>query len=489
MVESNGTSPQKGTKGTTTVLDPGTVESRGFGGVQGQTRDDIAAEIETFLQENTLSWRTEKRCFWSIFIFVTTLPGPSWVKCHPGFLMKGMCYFPVIGAIVGALVAIVFDFGRDVWELPAIAAAALCTAASFRWTGCLHEDGLADSADGIGGGWTTPQILRIMTDTRLGTFGSAALILYIFTKLELLAALDTSQWCMYDAQGAGPALVTCHAMARLTSPYLIHQNVYVEEDGPKSHFYSFMIRAKFLVSGYRVLFSVAFCMGLATLLYGPVVALWLVVTTWICAEFAGYYGRYKLGGVMGDYLGAVTCITELLLMATILTRHSTANSVHECFTWSKQTGASPDFLLALPTDDPKLRSLFRFVTAAIAFQFWKWAMRCPEVKKVETSSEKKQLEEKPLDISAETTPGKASAQCILSAPSSTFVQKYNACCEYLDTLAKPVGSLGALEEWAARLCALQRSMQPQANPVGCIIFAGDHGVAASPEDGGEACSL
>jgi hypothetical protein len=184
----------------TTVLDAGVVESRGFGGTDNQSRDELGQEIESFLQENTLSPSTEWRCLLGILIFVSTLPGPEWVKCHPGFLMKGMCYFPVVGTLVGLLVALTFDGCRVVLELPSVVAAAFSMALSFLLTGCLHEDGLADSADGIGGGWTRTQILRIMTDTRLGTFGSAALILYMFTKLELLAALDTSQWEWTDWQ-------------------------------------------------------------------------------------------------------------------------------------------------------------------------------------------------------------------------------------------------------------------------------------------------
>ena len=215
------------------VLDPGTVESRGFGGDKNHTHDEVADEIEEFLAENTLGVRSESRCFLKIFVFVTALPCPShWAAIHPGFLMKGMCYFPVVGAIVGSLVSQVFDLGLLLWELPVVAAAALSTAVSFKITGCLHEDGLADTADGMGGGWTRLQILRIMSDSRLGTFGSAALMMYVFTKLELLAALGTSRWEIYDSiacgneqatsgstnrgeelmsycgsQGAGPALV------------------------------------------------------------------------------------------------------------------------------------------------------------------------------------------------------------------------------------------------------------------------------------------
>ncbi len=194
------------------VLDPGTVESRGFDG----ERDQVAEEIEVFLKENKMVVKSEIRSFLNIFVFVTALPCPShWAEIHPGYLMKGMCHFPVVGAIVGVLVSQIFDLGVGLWELPVVAAATLSTAVSLKITGCLHEDGLADTADGMGGGWTRQQILRIMSDSRLGTFGSAALILYIFAKLQLLAALGTSQWELGSvfssgndpSLGAGPAMV------------------------------------------------------------------------------------------------------------------------------------------------------------------------------------------------------------------------------------------------------------------------------------------
>lgn len=176
---------------------------------KNKPRDEVAEEIEEFLLENTLSVRTEIRCFFSILLFVTTLScPPAWAKIHPGFLMKGMCYFPVVGAIVGGLVALFFDVVLVVWELPVIVAAAMSSIISFRITGCLHEDGLADSADGLGGGWTRPQILRIMSDSRLGTFGSVALVIYIFTKLELLAALNKSSWKLYDFNACGDGEIT-----------------------------------------------------------------------------------------------------------------------------------------------------------------------------------------------------------------------------------------------------------------------------------------
>jgi len=77
---------------------------------------------------------------------------------------------------------------------------------------------------------------------------------------------------------------------------------------------------------------------------------------------------------------------------------------------------------------------------------------------------------------------------ILQNEKVAFATRYDAVRMYIDSLAKPVGSLGTLEDWAARLAVLQKSMRPSADSVSCLIFAGDHGVAKDRSEGGENCS-
>ena len=76
----------------------------------------------------------------------------------------------------------------------------------------------------------------------------------------------------------------------------------------------------------------------------------------------------------------------------------------------------------------------------------------------------------------------------LSDPASDFARRYDAVRSYLDALAKPVGSLGSLEDFAARVSALQRSATPRVDIAACVIFAGDHGVAGDASEGGANCS-
>ncbi|GGA01533.1 adenosylcobinamide-GDP ribazoletransferase [Elstera cyanobacteriorum] len=95
--------------------------------------------------------------------------------------------FPVIGAAIGAVTGGLF-WGLSAAGLPALAAAGLALAAQMALTGALHEDGLADMADGFGGGLTRDRKLEIMRDSRLGTYGGAALVLSLLIRAGLLAA-------------------------------------------------------------------------------------------------------------------------------------------------------------------------------------------------------------------------------------------------------------------------------------------------------------
>ena len=96
-----------------------------------------------------------------------------------------------------------------------LVAASASTVASVWLTGCFHEDGLVDTADGFGGGWTKSQVLRIMKDSRIGTYGSVILCLYLVTKIQLLALLGVSAWHWGACSGGAPALVGVHGDAMM----------------------------------------------------------------------------------------------------------------------------------------------------------------------------------------------------------------------------------------------------------------------------------
>lgn len=296
MAPNNGLANAKLKKsGSTTILESGTVEGRGMG-TNINSRQVISSQIQEFLEgEGKLSPKAEFRAFFTVWSFVTRLPSPTWVDHHPGYLMRGMAYFPFSGLLIGIFVSSFFDFAHVALALPLTISSVLAEVASIWVTGCFHEDGLADSADGIGGGWSRDEILRIMQDTRLGTYGCTILLLYMIAKVELIGAAGASVWTLGACFGAGPSILVTQMMARLTAPILIRTRDYVDEQGPKYKFYSFMVEAKHLVSWHRVIFAAMTSFVVAALAYGAEKGFILTITVIIVSAFAGRYGEYLLG--------------------------------------------------------------------------------------------------------------------------------------------------------------------------------------------------
>ena len=253
-----------------------------------------------------------------------------------------------------------------------------------------------------------------------------------------------------------------------------------------------MIRAKFLVSVPRVLSSLLFSYGVAIFLYGPLLSTKLIVAVWFFGECAGGYGRSKLGGVMGDFLGGTICLAEILVYA-ILAGGSVIDNMDALIDVFVNSTSTSSGTLQLILQDEKLHLLARFGLISILFHSWYWLVRTADQNFAERQ---RNLEASNCAVNNPSnekikppSPQKEDAQNVLKSSTSSFMDKYNAVQAYLDVLAKPVGSLGTLEEWAARISVLQNSLQPKADHVNAIIFAGDHGVTVAKEDGGEGCSL
>jgi cobalamin synthase len=534
---------------TTTVLPTGTVESRGIGvydtcdasstatngttpstSAAATTRLRVHADIEAFVKA-PFSVGTEVRGFFTVWTFVTRLPGPTYVDHHPGYLMKGMVYFPLNGTLIGMFVAIWYNVAHISWQLSASVAACVSMAVGCYVTGCFHEDGLGDAADGFGGGWSRSQVLKIMTDTRLGTFGCVALLLYLVSIMALLTSLDDSNTVMApdsDTRGswtnASRALVVAHTLSRLTPTIMIHCFPYVEDDGgPKNPFYSFMVHAQRLVSTERVAMAILYSLGVAVSVYQSILlGLCLVVTVGMVAMVAGRYSTFMIGGVMGDVLGAVICGTQvvlLLIVASLTTRtrqwgatetwdarvwtvlvehyeeYKNTNWTRILTLWTSNGGWFERVLSAAMT--PSGIATLQWISLLAATALWCATVGHPSVYVREEAVDKNQPvsnddqssnspTSNPLQTSNPQCPSRQAAQAILQSPSSTFDECYHAAQTYLDALAKPVGSLGTVEDWAARLAACQKTTFVTIDPVACLILAADHGVAAA--DTGESAS-
>ena len=124
-------------------------------------------------------------------VFCTRLPLFRTTPIAGGAIAKAAWAFPVAGFVVGVIGAVVYALAHRI-GLPAWPAAALAVAATMLVTGCLHEDGLADTADGFGGGDDREQKLAIMRDSRIGVYGVCALTISLVFRVAALASLPSA---------------------------------------------------------------------------------------------------------------------------------------------------------------------------------------------------------------------------------------------------------------------------------------------------------
>ena len=140
--------------------------------------------------------KEEWRIFFTALMFYTRIPCPKNDDYVANTLNKASRYFPLIGWIVGFISFIAFCVALYLFNVSI--AALLSLLAGVLVTGAFHEDGLADTFDGFGGGWTKLKILDIMKDSRIGAYGVIALSFLLFLKyLALVAVID----CIFDDYG------------------------------------------------------------------------------------------------------------------------------------------------------------------------------------------------------------------------------------------------------------------------------------------------
>lgn len=249
--------------------------------------------------------RYQLELFFTALGFFTRLPVPAWVPWSPERLNHAARYFPLVGWVVGAIGAASWLALAQI--LPPSVAVLLSMAVTIRATGAFHEDGWADACDGLGGGWDKAQVLTIMKDSRIGSYGTVGLVLMLLTKAASLVELAAA-----GSAAVAIALLVAHPLSRLASTSLIHTLEYVREDETA--------KAKPLarrLTGTELAIASAFgLLPLALLQPGEAAAALLAVTA--TTLWTGRYLVRRLGGYTGDCLGAVQQATELVIYLGIL---------------------------------------------------------------------------------------------------------------------------------------------------------------------------
>ena len=230
--------------------------------------------------------------------FVTILPVASSKPAGDGAIARATWALPVAGLLVGLAGALVYKIANRL-GLPPDLAALLALATTALITGALHEDGLADTADGLGGGRTRERKLEIMRDSRIGTYGVCALILSFGLRWSALATI-ANPWSVMLA------LCAAHAAARAGVPAFMSLVPPARPDG--------LSASAGLPPGRSV--AVAFALGtlVLALALGPGKALVGLVVLSLAGLMLARLAIRQIGGQTGDILGAFEQTGEILIL-------------------------------------------------------------------------------------------------------------------------------------------------------------------------------
>ena len=233
-------------------------------------------------------------------VFLTRLPAPAWPEAEGRRLATAMWAFPVAGVLVATVGGLVFALGT-LLSWPTMVSALLAVVAMILATGGLHEDGLADFADGVWGGATPERRLEIMSDSRIGAYGAIALIVSIGIRAAAIAELNDPGFVL-------GALVAAAAVSRATIPVVMAFGTPAKSGG--------------LGAGAGKPDAAVWAGGLLIAVLVVVLAApggWFtgVLGAAAGAALVGWFAARSLGGYTGDTLGATQQTAEIFALAFI----------------------------------------------------------------------------------------------------------------------------------------------------------------------------
>ncbi len=221
---------------------------------------------------------------------------------------RSVPWFPFVGALIGATVGGTAAVLQP-WASPAVAAG-VAVAVGLLVTGCFHEDGLGDVADAYVGGWTHDDRLRILKDSRHGTYGVAAIVTSIAVRAFALASLVES-----GPKVALAAAVSAHTMARVGALGVMIIGRPAVGEGLGADYVATMRRGTVVIG-----ISVGLAISALAIGWWSLPALGGTV---VLASIMNLWTNHKIGGFSGDLLGATEQVAEiaLLVLISILSRH------------------------------------------------------------------------------------------------------------------------------------------------------------------------
>ncbi len=235
-----------------------------------------------------------------------SLPGEQ-DQPDPSALARALGMAPLIGIGIGVLGGVVIET-VSANALAGIPAALLALLMVTILTGGLHEDGLADTADGLGAGQDRAKALLIMRDSRIGTFGVLALIFSLSLRASALAVMP--------AHEAGMAFIAAAALSRALPAGIVAALTPARDEGLGS-----AVGAGAETAPGRSIMAAVIALVGAVIAIGFVAAVWSFLAALCVGIFVSVLARHRLGGYTGDVLGAAQQlgeITVLLLCAAVI---------------------------------------------------------------------------------------------------------------------------------------------------------------------------
>jgi adenosylcobinamide-GDP ribazoletransferase len=229
--------------------------------------------------------------------FLTRLPMPSASLAGEDLVRAGWT-FPVIGAGIGAFGAVIYWLAHGL-GLHAFICAALAVAATLLLTGGLHEDGLADTADGFGADASLDRKLVIMHDSQIGTYGAAALVLSLMLRVGAITSVG-------DPALAAAALIAAHSGARAAMLIFMRSVPGARDDGLSAGA-GVPPQNSSLIAACIAVVVLLLCLGLGATL----VALLLLAGA---GGMMAWLSMRQIGGQTGDVLGAYEQVAEILIL-------------------------------------------------------------------------------------------------------------------------------------------------------------------------------
>jgi adenosylcobinamide-GDP ribazoletransferase len=229
------------------------------------------------------------------FQFLTRVPVPR-TSCQPDSLSRSAKFFPLVGLFIGLAASLLQRILSPHLNRALVAIVVLTFLVLI--TGGLHEDALADSADAFGGGRSREQVLSIMRDSRIGSFGAISIALSLLARFLLLWLLPVNRFTAF--------VISAHVLCRWTAlPLGYFLSPAREEDGQGARLANKVSRVS-LVIGTLLSFGIVFYL-MRRQFWLPVLA-----ATAMTALTGLYYCR-RIGGVTGDCFGATNQLTEIAI--------------------------------------------------------------------------------------------------------------------------------------------------------------------------------